>query len=169
MLNKIVLVGFMGSGKTTIGQSVAEALSWEFADCDRIIEAKCGCSITELFATQGETYFRQLEHHTIQEIAKRPGACVISSGGGVVENGYNMLYLRSNCSVIWLRASLAVIQSRLATVQNRPLLRQSQQALQSLFSRREALYRRYADVSVDANRSLDEVKAEVLHFVSRSH
>src|SRR5580704_7456609 len=84
-LRRIVLTGFMGSGKTTVGPLVAERLGWRFVDVDDVIAAEAGCSIPEIFRDEGETEFRRLERETIVRLASGD-ALVLALGGGAIED-----------------------------------------------------------------------------------
>jgi len=107
-----VLVGFMGAGKTTVGHIVAERLGQPFVDSDVLIEQRLGRNIRDIFRTEGETYFRELEHATVAELVRGQEA-VIALGGGAVEDPRTRAVLR-NARVIYLRVGYDEAMLRVA-------------------------------------------------------
>ncbi|MHA1370419.1 MAG: shikimate kinase [Promethearchaeota archaeon] len=119
----ISLIGFMGTGKTTVGRIVAERLNKRFIECDDFIVKKAGKSIPEIFALDGEIAFRELEIQVMKEIQDENN-CVFSTGGGVVLNNINVLYMNKSSVVICLVARPDVIYKRIMNEgkEKRPLL-----------------------------------------------
>jgi shikimate kinase/3-dehydroquinate synthase len=117
----LILTGFMGTGKTAVGQQLAQVLSREFVDMDALIEAREGVTVTEIFAQQGEAHFRQLEARICCELAARSGL-VIATGGGALIPDENYEILSASGPVVCLTATLDEILNRLAAVKDRPLL-----------------------------------------------
>src|SRR5689334_1819052 len=101
--SRIVFVGYRGTGKTTVGRLLAARLGWTFADSDDLIESATGRSIAEIFATEGETSFRQHEAAALQELSKRD-LIVIATGGGAVLRSDNRELLRTAGFIAWLTA-----------------------------------------------------------------
>ncbi|MGD9694844.1 MAG: shikimate kinase [Thermoleophilia bacterium] len=158
MARWLVLVGYMGAGKTSVGRRVAARLGLEFVDSDRVIEERAGMPIPEIFSRRGELWFRRTEERAIREIlAGEPG--VLAVGGGAVESAKTRAVLARTADVVWLRAGTAVAWARVSG-SDRPLA-----ADEGRFARRaaarEAAYREAADVEVDADEPLDEVAARV--------
>ncbi len=122
-MKNIVLTGFMGTGKTTVGQLLAEELHRQFFDTDQIIEEKLGASIKEIFKKIGEPKFREFETETIALISNIEDS-VISCGGGVVVNPVNVTNLRRNGIIVNLYASPEHIFKRLYEYDTRPLIKQ---------------------------------------------
>lgn len=122
----ISLIGYRGTGKTTIGQLLAHELSMPFIDADTLLQERAGRTIKEIFATNGEATFRQLESSLILELTGSREPAILSTGGGVVLNPLNQQALRNTGPVVWLRASPRVICQRLsqdpATAAQRPAL-----------------------------------------------
>lgn len=117
----VALIGFMGTGKSTIGNELAKELSYTFIDSDNRIEQALGVSIPEIFKVYGEDYFRKLEYDTIVNIIDESGI-VLSTGGGAVMNKQLFDLLLSRTIVINLEASLETLYERLKSTNNRPML-----------------------------------------------
>lgn len=123
-MKKIILVGYMGSGKTTIGKKLADNLQIPFIDLDQYIEVKEELSITDLFDKKGEVYFRKKEHMYLKELMERTENFVLSLGGGTPCYANNHLYLQStDVESIYLKASITTLEKRLTISTNRPLLK----------------------------------------------
>ena len=142
-----VLVGFMGAGKTTVGQILADKLGQPFVDSDVLIEQRLGRSIRDVFAVEGEAYFRDLEHATVTELVKGPEA-VIALGGGAVEDPRTRAVLRS-ARVIYLRVSYDEALSRVRSDELRPMLRRPD--LDEVYQRRLAVYEDLSFLTIDTD------------------
>ena len=116
----VVLVGFMGAGKTTVGHIMAERLGLPFVDSDVLIEQRDGRAIRDIFSAEGEPWFRQLEHDTVAGLVRGPEA-VVALGGGAVEDPRSRAVLR-NARVVYLRVSYDEAMSRVQTDEFRPML-----------------------------------------------
>lgn len=117
----LVLIGFMGSGKTTVGKLCAERAGLQFLDTDTLIESRAGCTIAALFSAHGEAAFRALERVVIAESAV-PAGRVLATGGGAVLDPANALALRAGGVVFWLEAGAAELLARVGDAAGRPLL-----------------------------------------------
>lgn len=139
----IVLTGFMGTGKTAVGQELATRLQRPFMDMDDCIAARAGCAIAEVFARQGEAAFRRLEQAVCQELAAQSNL-VMATGGGTWMNARNRALLSRTGFVICLRASPEHILERIAAESHRPLLESATQSraarVQSLLAERAVHY-----------------------------
>ncbi len=120
--SNVVLVGFMGSGKSTVGRKLAEHLGFEFMDTDALIEEKMKCRISEIFATKGEEYFRDLETILLRGLLRSAKRCVIATGGGMPTRPKNQKLLRKLGYVIYLDATAETLIERLKGDTERPLL-----------------------------------------------
>lgn len=143
----IILTGLRGSGKTTIGKLLSEALNMGFMDTDIFIEKKTGMKISALINTAGKEKFRKIESGIIKGTAAIRN-CVISTGGGVVENNINMALLKKEGFVIYLKTSPKVLIKRITNAKTRPLLTGADNMLDDLISlekKREQFYKKYAD------------------------
>lgn len=151
-IRRIVLTGFMGSGKSTVGPLVAQRLGWKFLDVDDVIEAEAGCSIAEIFAQHGEAAFRDREHATITRLAGGNGL-VLALGGGAIEREAtrNLLRTAPGTLLVHLEVELATTLARCrGTEQTRPVLA-DQTNLASRYERRLPLYRTaHVSIRVDA-------------------
>ena len=137
-MGDLILIGLPASGKTTVGCQLARRLDMPFFDCDEAIEAAAGCSVSDIFARYDESYFRQLEHRTLEELCRKEN-CVIATGGGAVLREDNRLLLRCSGTVFWLDRPLVDIMSTDFQT-GRPLLTAGRKALERLAAERRALY-----------------------------
>ena len=150
----IVLIGFMGSGKTKLGQYAAKALNMGFADTDDMIEELSGCSISEIFAKQGEAEFRRMETQVLQECCAA-GNMILATGGGIVKNPKNIELIRSLGGVIvWLKATAEETYDRLKEDTTRPLLADVQgedrrERIRTMMTQRHDMYESAADLVFD--------------------
>ncbi len=145
----VVLCGFMGSGKTTVGRKLARLLGLDFVDADIYLEEKEGKKISDIFAEQGEAYFRDRETFYIRELAKRDGI-VLSLGGGAVLRPENAAAVRETGLLIHLDTPFYRILKNLSYSNNRPLLDKpdKQAETRRLYNARKAIYHRVSDLSV---------------------
>ena len=146
----LVLVGLMGSGKSTIGRRLANRLGMRFVDADDEIEKAAGCSISDIFATMGEAAFRDGERRVIARLLGE-GPLVLATGGGAFMDESTRDRIRASGTSIWLRADLDVLVRRCQRRTHRPLLQQGnpRDVLRDLMARRHPLYET-ADVTVDS-------------------
>jgi shikimate kinase len=126
MIDKIILVGYMGAGKSTIGPLLAQELGYDYLDLDQLIEEHEVKSIPEIFEAKGEIYFRRAEHRILKETLIKYSNIVLSLGGGTPCYANNHeLYQRPDCKSIYLKASISTLKSRLDQDNTpRPLLQQ---------------------------------------------
>lgn len=163
-IRNIALCGFMGTGKSSVGRLVAEQLHFAFLDTDTVIEARAGKPITDIFATEGEAAFRELEARIVKELANRDRT-VISTGGGLVVNPANMASLKEHALVVCLWATPEGIYARVKNQNHRPLLAEANplEKIRSLLAERAPAYKQ-ADVLINTEiRSPREVAQQVLH------
>jgi shikimate kinase len=149
----VVLVGLPGSGKSTVGRSLARRLRLSFVDSDQVIEQRIGCSIREFFEREGEARFRDEEQQALADIAAGP-PCVLATGGGAVLRQANRDILRNAGHVVYLRSTPEELWRRLSRDTKRPLLQVSDPLakLRELFAQRDPLYREIAGFVVDTGR-----------------
>ena len=139
-MNNIILVGFMGSGKTTVGKKLAAQLRLPLLDMDQLIETAEEKSIPQIFSEHGEAYFRNLERALVQKLAPTNGN-IISTGGGIVLDPDNLLDFAQYGLVVCLTATPQTILQRVKEDQNRPLLAgEKEKQVQTLLTQRQSLY-----------------------------
>ena len=154
MKTNIALIGFMGTGKTTVGRVLAEKLRRSFVELDSLVEQKAGKSIPDIFQQDGETAFRELEIEVTKEVSKDKNL-VIACGGGLVLNKINIDCLRESARVVYLTASPKVILKRVSgEAGERPLLNVPDRAseIQELLGFRKSFYERAADITIDTSK-----------------
>lgn len=163
MKTNIALIGFMGAGKTVVGQALALKLGKKFVELDELIVRRAGKSITRIFAEDGEIYFRELEIAATKDVAAEENQ-VIATGGGVVLNRINMDRLRQNGTIIFLTVSSSEILRRVGGDTGRPLLdtADKEKRIKELLGQRKSLYEQAADIKVNTSRrSIEAVVNEI--------
>jgi shikimate kinase len=164
------LIGPRGSGKTTAAGLLAERLGWDWIDADRVLEARAGLSIREIFAREGETGFRAREEEVLLELC-RLDRTVIATGGGAVLRAQNRSRMRDAGIVVWLTADVDVLWQRIAgdassSARRPPLGAGGGAEVAEVTAAREPLYRCCSHVRVDAGaKTPAEVVEEVLAFL----
>jgi shikimate kinase len=157
----VAIVGYMGSGKTTLGRLLARATGLEFVDLDRAIAKNAGKEIPEIFAEHGEDHFRDLEHEALRDALDGKTPCIVACGGGVVVRPENRALLR-NVTTVFLREDTDVLYRR-TRGPGRPLRAASQQEFEARYAERLPLYRGVADFEVGVDgRPPSRVMEEVL-------
>jgi shikimate kinase len=164
-MTHLVLVGMMGSGKTTVGLIVAQRLGRPFSDSDALIEARTGRTVKQIYRDEGEAAFRVHESHALRDALVAPEPGVVAAAGGVVLGAAERESLRTaDAFVVWLAADPQILADRVASGEHRPLLDDDPGGtLRRMFTEREHLYREVADVVVDVDgRAIDEVADAVV-------
>jgi shikimate kinase len=157
----IVLVGFMGAGKTTVGRLLAAKLGVPFADSDHVIEATAGKPIPRIFSDDGEPAFRRLEHEVIAGLLNGEDKVLALGGGAVTHGGTFAVLAAAAVPVVYLRVSYAQAMSRVGGDRGRPMLARTDVA--RLHEDRDPLYARAATLTVDAgDRSPEEIALSIL-------
>ena len=147
----IYLVGFMGTGKTHIGKELARKKQWNFVDLDELIELRERRCISDIFAQDGESYFRRLETRALKEVAGQD-TFVVACGGGVVIKPENIRLMKETGTIVCLTASAAVILKRVRGYANRPLLHVPDPKKQvELLLKLRAPYYAQADHTIDTS------------------
>lgn len=164
----LYLVGFMGTGKTTIGRAVAQKLGFELLDSDAEIERLKGKTIPDIFAQEGEPAFRQLER-TFIEAGHPARHAVVACGGGLVVQPGMLDLLKSKGVVVCLHASLETVLKRTQGNRNRPLLNVEDpfERIRALYTAREPIYRRSGTLVLTDGRPLHDVVTHVLRIYRR--
>ncbi|MFM1941222.1 MAG: hypothetical protein RI897_204 [Verrucomicrobiota bacterium] len=163
-IRNIALIGFMGVGKSTVGQQVAGTINFDFLDTDAQIESVVGLPISRIFEEHGEDHFRACEAMLVKELAQRE-RLVISTGGGLAANPDHLASLKAHALVVCLWASPDAIWERVKHQTHRPLLQTEnpQERIRELLAQRETVYRQ-ADLLVNTEmRTLKEIVHQVIH------
>jgi shikimate kinase len=163
MSKNIILIGLMGSGKTTIGKFLAQKLNKKFIDTDEYIETEEKISINEIFSRFGESCFRNLETDIIKKICQADNQ-IISTGGGIVERPKNLDILKKNGIIFYLYAPVEELYQRIKNEKNRPLLNNDapKWVLEKLLNKREEFYE-LCDVKIDTTgKDIDQIAGEII-------
>lgn len=150
-MNSIVLIGFMGSGKSTVGKILSERLNMGFIDTDALVEEKSGIEIKTIFELYGEEYFRNIESETLMQLSALENM-IIATGGGIVKREENIPALKAAGVVVYLAVSIDEICSRLSQeeIEKRPLLKNAatNTDVKNIFDQRTVLYQNAADIII---------------------
>lgn len=155
----IVLCGFMGSGKTTVGLELAKIMGRKFMDTDDMIEREQGVAIKAIFTVHGEEYFRDLEFACCKKISAMKN-CVVSTGGGALTYKRNVDALKQGGRIVFLDADFDVICQRIGNTRTRPLFQDREKA-RALYDERRPKYLSAADYIVDGNMSARKTAMEI--------
>lgn len=168
MMDNLILIGFMGCGKTTVGQQLAKRLSYSFLDTDKYIEQKLGRTVSRIFKEEGEEYFRRQETEALKELTGKLNQTVVSVGGGLPIRTGNAELLKKIGTVIYLEASKEVLAARLKNDTTRPLLsgKDGLQKLELLYDKRLPFYEAASDFKIATeNKNLQDVIDSILERV----
>lgn len=170
-MKHIILIGFMGSGKSTMGKLLANKLNCPFVDTDHYIEKKEGRSICEIFADDGEEYFRTAETEVVKELLSKKEKRVIALGGGTPLKEENRAIISNkDAYVIFLKVTASVAYERLKDDTQRPLLQvdNPKEKIENLLAIRNPIYESVADyVLLEENKTLDDVFYELSEVVRK--
>lgn len=164
---KIVLTGFMGTGKSAVGRRLAERLALPFLDLDEAIEAATGLTIAEIFAAEGEPAFRQKERDLIASLEHRTN-CVMATGGGAVLDPDNLRRLRTGAVLVCLTAEPAIILQRLGGDAGRPLLQGTDRLarIRALLEQRAPAYAQ-ADLTIDTSAlNVEQIVERIMRYLA---
>lgn len=165
-MNNIILTGFMGSGKSTVGIRLSYRLKCVVEDTDKRIEREQGRTVNEIFGTEGEAYFRNLETECLKKMLSEPGNRIISVGGGLPVREENRKLLKELGTVVYLRISPEKAYERLKEDDTRPLLKGEDPMgkIRKLMQEREPVYAEAADITVDVD---DKDMEEILEWITK--
>lgn len=166
---KIILIGFMGVGKTSVGKQLARKLNFNFIDTDYEIERLTNKSIPDIFEQYGENYFRKLENSILEKFVKNEDI-VMATGGGIITTKENYNILKNEENVIFLDGSVETIINHVQNERNqRPLLKESEnlsKKIEELLSTRYEKYIEVSDILIDINgKNIDEVISQILVYI----
>ena len=157
-MKNIVLIGMPACGKSTIGYWLSKKINYPFVDVDRYLEEKENRIISDIFSNEGEEYFRELETKYLKELSEKEGI-IISTGGGAVKNKENIDILKENGIIVFLNRIIDDISRE--NHRNRPLL-QNPDNIRKLYDERIKLYRRYADIIIKNDDSIDVIVERII-------
>ncbi len=162
----IILCGFMGCGKSTIGNLLSRKMGMAFVDMDKYIEKKENKSVSQIFSDSGEEYFREKEREAARELAQKKGL-IIAAGGGTLTFPENVAVLHQSGTIVLLDVPVEVVAERLKFDTTRPLLNRpdKNEAMKELYDKRLPLYREAADVITDAAQSPMQVCLQIMQQV----
>ncbi|MEO0368267.1 MAG: shikimate kinase AroK [Pseudomonadota bacterium] len=166
-MQNIILIGPMGSGKTTVGRQLAKRTRMDFVDSDHMIEERCGVTISTIFDIEGEDGFRKRETKMLAELCELNGI-VLATGGGAVTTEENRIMLRKSGFVVYLKTSVETQLARTQKNQNRPLLENvdAEEKLKELMEERGELYEQEADLIVTSGeRVVSKVVEEIMSHI----
>jgi len=166
----IILIGYMGSGKTSVGERLAKMLSYQFRDADQMLERKAGDTINHIFAVHGEEYFRNMETELLKELVGTLENTILSTGGGMPLREENAKLLKELGYVVYLKASKETTIQRLKGDTTRPLLQGDdlEKKVERMLEVRTPIYERAAHIIITTDgRSLDELANEIMECYSK--
>ncbi|MDB8804488.1 MULTISPECIES: shikimate kinase [unclassified Romboutsia] len=166
---RVVIIGFMGSGKSVVGRKLAKELKMEYVDMDTKIEEIEKRSITDIFKEDGEVYFRNVETKLLKDLTTEDNI-IISTGGGVVSKNENIDILKNEQNVILLDASVSTIKKNVSNeINKRPLLKESkdvEETIKTLLSERIDKYNKASNIKINVDsKNIDEVVSEILVYI----
>lgn len=164
LMGNIILIGFMGCGKSTIGVKLSYRLRRPMLDTDKLIEKEEGRTVSEIFETDGEEYFRKLETACIEKLITTTHEQIISVGGGLPVREENHAPLKKLGTVVYLRARAETVYERVKHDKTRPLLQgdNPQEKIRTLMEKREAVYEAVSDVVIDVDgKDFDTILDEI--------
>ena len=168
-MKNIILIGFMGSGKTTIGKIISDKKNMRFIDMDLEIEKMENKKINQIFSENGEKYFREKESSLLKQLCSLKNS-VISTGGGIIENEFNIEILKKQPYVIWLDANEDTIENNVKNeIEKRPKLKEDDNlklSIKDLLNKRYDKYKESANIRVNVNnKNVDQVVSDILVYI----
>lgn len=167
-MNNIILCGFMGCGKSTVGRNLARKSGRKFLDMDAYIEEKAGMTVSEIFDKYGENGFRDMEHKACLELAEMSDL-VVASGGGAFTFERNVRAFKGRDTIVFLDVPLEVIKNRLKNDKIRPLLQRpdKDKAMKELYDKRYPIYKKAADIAVAGQNTPLKTAFQVMNAVEK--
>lgn len=167
-MNHVILIGFMGCGKSSVGKALAREMEIPFVDTDERIEEQTGRKISDIFRESGETYFREMETSVLKQLLDSEGRKVIAVGGGLPVRTVNREYLKRLGTTVYLLAKPETLVGRLEDDDTRPLLQggELREKIERLMRDREEIYQSAADVRIATDgKEISEIIREVRAYV----
>lgn len=169
-MNNIILCGFMGCGKTTVGRNIERITKRRFIDMDAFIEKKANMTVSEIFKKHGEQGFRDMEHEACKELAKM-NDLIIASGGGALIFERNVQIFKNCDKIVLIDVPLSMIKYRLRNDKKRPLLQRpdKDEAMTKLYNERLPLYRTAADITVSGKSTPKKTAEAVIKAIDKQN
>lgn len=169
-MNNIVLCGFMGCGKSTVGKNLARKTGKKFLDMDTYIEKKAGMSVSRIFEKHGENGFRDMEHEACKELSEMSDL-VIASGGGAFTFERNIEVFKGKDKIVFIDVPLEIIKYRLRNDKTRPLLQRpdKDKAMKELYDKRRPLYTAAADIIVTGKNTPLRTAYQIIEAVDNAN
>lgn len=168
----LVLIGYRGTGKSSVGAEMSELLSWPVISTDELICEKAGNTIPEIVKAYGWDYFRDLETSVIMDVTKKANQ-IIDTGGGAILRPQNLDALKKNGLLVWLKASVKTIQARIFDNNERPSLTKEKSFIdevEEVLKDRIPIYSEAADLEIDTDdRAVDEICSSIIAFLKERH
>ena len=170
MKSNIVLIGFMGSGKSTIGKRLSQLINKKFLDIDERIQHNSKMTIQEIFQNFGEPFFRSKEHDLVKELDYHSNL-VVATGGGIVLDQRNMVLLSRSGFIVYLKCNFDTIVQRVKAENNRPLFTlENLTEFENLFASRIRLYEESAHFTIEVKgKTIDQLSAEIAQVVKKKN
>jgi shikimate kinase len=165
---RIALIGFMGSGKTTVGRKLASLLDFSFLDLDEEIERELKMSIPDIFDRYGEGFFRSVEKSICMKLLSKYDNLILSTGGGLPSYNDNMGMLNQKAITVYLKQDFDVLWNRISSDRNRPLVRLGREKVESLLEERKPFYGRAFLTVFGNSKSPDEIAKEIAWIMGLS-
>lgn len=169
MKHNIILIGFMGSGKSSVGDALAKRLSYHFSDTDKLLEKKAGQTISQIFNDYGEEYFRNMETELLEDMQNTLENTVLSTGGGMPLREQNSTLLRKLGYVIYLKTSKEITLKRLKGDRTRPLLQGDDigDKVDKLINIRDPIYTKIAHKTiVTDDKTINQIVAAIIEEIN---
>jgi shikimate kinase len=163
--DRVILIGFMGSGKTTVGKILAARLGWELVDTDELIEARTGEPVARIFRDHGERVFRDREVEALASLVQKH-RLVVATGGGAPAQPRNRQFFSAPAAIFHLRVSLQTVRARTRGDSGRPLLSLSENALRALFDSRQPVYDAMGTSVETDGRTPGDVAEDILRLLA---
>ncbi|MCF0130232.1 MAG: shikimate kinase [Pseudobutyrivibrio sp.] len=163
-MNNIYLVGFMGTGKTTVASEIQKFLPFQVVEMDSAIEALAAMSIPMIFEKSGEEGFRKTESMLLEVISKQKNQ-IVSTGGGIVTVENNISVMKESGTVIWLKATAKTVYDRVINCNNRPLLKDKKtvEDIQNMMDNRNEMYLKASDIEITVDdKTPKEIASEII-------
>ena len=163
-MNHIVIIGFMGSGKTRVGKRLSKDFDIPFIDIDRVVTRKMNLSAKEIFDRFGEPFYRALETTAVKALIEDPEQKIISLGSGLPMQEQNEKYIKKLGTVVYLKGSYATLKKRLENSSNNPLIEvdDKEDKIKKLLKQRDPVYTRFADIEmITGDKPFEELIAQL--------